>query len=81
MRKPYSSQRRLDSETIENVELNLNCRDEIIPILSALQYIYSKPELRDEILKLIAEDVNDKTRRDIGRQGLDATWITTSCKT
>tara|TARA_B000000460_G_C21516408_1_gene393645 strand:- start:247 stop:1713 length:1467 start_codon:yes stop_codon:yes gene_type:complete len=71
MRKPYSSQRRLDSETIENVELNLNCRDEIIPILSALQYIYSKPELRDEILKLIAEDVNDKTRRDIGRQGLD----------
>ena len=71
MRQPYSPQRRLDAVAIENVELNLNCRDEIIPILVALQYVYSKPEFRDEILELIAQDVNDKTRRDIGRKGLD----------
>lgn len=71
MRKSYSPQQRLDSETIESVQLNLNCRDEIVPILASLQYIYSKPELRDAIVTLIAEDVNNKTRRDIGRQGLD----------
>lgn len=71
MRKPFSDQGRFDVEGIGNVQLNLNCRDEIIPILSALQYIYSKPELRDSILKLVAKDINRDTRRDVGREGLD----------
>jgi hypothetical protein len=35
MRKPFSDQQRLDCDAIENVSLNLNCRDEIIPILAA----------------------------------------------
>ena len=36
MRKPFSDQQRLDCDAINNVKLNLNCRDEIIPILVAL---------------------------------------------
>jgi len=71
MRKPFSQQQRLDCDAINNVNLNLNCRDEIIPILAALQHIYSTPSLRDEILRLIAADVNHDSRRDIGREGLD----------
>jgi hypothetical protein len=71
MRKPFSDQQRLDCEVINQVELNLNCRDEIIPILAGLQHIYSKPDLRDSILDLIASDVNAETRRDIGRPGFD----------
>ena len=71
MRKPFSQQRRLDCSTIENVTLNLNCRDEIIPILVALQHIYSDADVRDPILQLIARDVNHDSRRDIGRHGLD----------
>lgn len=71
MRKPYSEQRRLDCDAIENVRLNLDCRDEIIPILFALQHIYAPPEVRDPILRLIAEDVNDDSRRDVGRPGFD----------
>ena len=71
MRKPFSPQRRFDSSSIGNVLLNLDCRDEIIPILVALRHIYSKPNLRNAILRLIAQDVNGKSRRDIGRQGLD----------
>jgi IS5 family transposase len=71
MRKPFSEQRRLDCNAIENVTLNLNCRDEIIPILAALQHIYSTPDARDAVLKLIAEDVNRHSRRDIGREGFD----------
>ena len=43
MRKAYSNQTRLDSRTVLDVELNLECRDEIIPILGALQHIYGKP--------------------------------------
>jgi hypothetical protein len=53
------------------VELNLDCRDEIVPILQALQHIYSQPELRDEILRLVAEDVNAESRDDRGREGMD----------
>jgi hypothetical protein len=71
MRKPFSDQRRLDCDAIENVELNLNCRDEIVPILVALQYIYSTPTVRDPILSLIVKDVNPDSRRDVGREGFD----------
>lgn len=71
MRSAYSKQPRLDIATVLNVELNLDCRDEIIPILAALQHIYSKPSVRDPILCLIAEDVNANSRRDVGRKGFD----------
>lgn len=71
MRKPFSPQRRFDCSTIEHVVLNTECRDEIIPILVALRYIYTTPELRDTILQLVAQDVNAESRRDIGREGLD----------
>jgi len=71
MRKSFSPQQRLDCSAIEDVQLNCDCRDEIIPILVALRYIYSSPDLRDAILQLIARDVNRESRRDIGRKGLD----------
>ncbi len=71
MRKPFSEQTRLDCEAISAVPLNLNCRDEIIPILAGLQYIYSRPPLRDAILELVAQDVNELSRSDRGREGLD----------
>ena len=46
MRRSWSTQQRMDCTPIEQVVLNYECRDEIIPILAALQYIYSKPDLR-----------------------------------
>ena len=71
MRKPFSKQRQLDCPTVPNVKLNLKCRDEIVPILYGLQHIYSQPQLRDEILDLVARDVNKNSRSDRGRKGLD----------
>ena len=71
MRKAFSSQQRFDCQTIAEVVLNLNCRDEIIPILAGLQFIYSQPSLRDKILELVARDVNEHSRSDCGREGLD----------
>jgi len=71
MRKAFSSQRRLDCLGIVAVPLNLDCRDEIIPILRAVQQIYSRPELRNQILDLIAADVNQDARDDVGREGMD----------
>lgn len=70
MRKAFSSQRRLDCRGVLGIQLNLDCRDEIIPILRTLQHIYSQPDRRDEILDLIALDVNQNSRDDVGREGM-----------
>jgi len=71
MRKSYSTQLQLDCIAISDVQLNLNCRDEIIPILRGLQEVYKQPKLRQEILQLIASDVNANSRDDVGREGFD----------
>ena len=76
MRKRFSKQMRFDCQTVPEVALNLNCRDEIIPVLRGLQHIYSEPHLRDEILDLVAHDVNEHSRDDCGREGLDYWHIT-----
>ncbi|MBX3475956.1 MAG: ISNCY family transposase [Planctomycetes bacterium] len=71
MRKGYSNQLRLDSVPIEQVELNLQSRDRIVPVLRALQQVYCNRELTDRILGLVATDINGNTRTDTGRTGMD----------
>jgi len=70
MRKSYSNQLRFDCLPIEQVTLDFECRDEIVPVLASLQYLYSQKALRDQVIRLIAADVNETTRADIGREGL-----------
>ena len=71
MRKAFSEQQRLDCRSVLGVELNLNCRDEIVPILRAIQHVYEQPKLRKQILELIAQDVNQDASAELGRQGMD----------
>ncbi len=71
MRKAFSDQGRLDCRGVLGAELNLDCRDEIVPILRAIQHVYAQPELRKKILDLIGRDVNRDARRDVGRKGMD----------
>jgi IS5 family transposase len=71
MRKATDCQQRLDCQPVLNVQLNHNCRDEMIPILAALRHIYGQPELRDDILQAIADDVNRHSSRKRGRKGMD----------
>ncbi len=73
MRLAFDPQLQLDCPGITDVRLNTDCRDEIIPILRALQHIYGRPELRDELLDAVAHDVNAITRADQGRPGM-AYW-------
>ncbi len=70
MRKVFEEQRRFGCRAVKNIELNLNCRDEIIPVLAALQHVYSQPQVRGQILALVAADVNQDSRDDCGRLGL-----------
>ena len=71
MRKAYSPQRRFDCSPIAEVPLNFECRDEVVPVLAGLQFLYRDNTLRNKIVKLIAGDVSDESRRDVGRPGLD----------
>jgi len=70
MRKAFDRQRRLDCPAVTNVSLNLNCRNETIPILRGLQHIYNAPQVRDSILRAIARDVNGTSSAKHGRPGL-----------
>src|SRR5271165_2789665 len=62
---------RLDCLPIREVELNLECRDEIIPILRALQHVYADAGRRRELLALVGKDVNGSTDRKRGRRGMN----------
>jgi IS5 family transposase len=62
---------RLDCLPIDKVKLNLECRDEIIPILRALQQFYGQAELCQPLLALVGKDVNGTSSRKHGRRGMN----------
>jgi transposase, IS5 family len=70
VRVTTAQQPRFDCPPVHAVPLNLNCRDEIIPILRALQHVYEQAPLRRELLKQIGQDVNPDSSPDLGREGL-----------
>ena len=70
MRQPYKKQITIGSKNIKEIEFNLNCRHEIIPILMGLQRIYKKRRLLGEILDLIKQDVLGGKSEKHGTQGL-----------
>jgi hypothetical protein len=71
VRKAFEIQGRLGTNPISEVKLNRGCRDEIIPILSGLQFIYNDAQLRDKLISLVAGDINERTSCDVGRPGMD----------
>jgi hypothetical protein len=72
----FQEQLRLDCPDVSGVQLNLKCRDEIIPILRALQHVYGDVLLRCELLDLVGQDVNGGSSSKRGRPGLDYWSIT-----
>lgn len=71
VRKHYQSQHRFDCSPVAQVELNLECRDEMVPILAGLQFLYTNNPLRHKAVKLVAADLNEDSRRNVGRPGMD----------
>jgi hypothetical protein len=67
---------RLDCPRINEVKLNLECRDEIVPILRALQHAYADAGVRSELLRVVGKDINPDTSRKEGRRGLSYWEIT-----
>ena len=70
MRKRFDAQIGLGQTAIEKVVIPLNSRDELPPILAGLQWMFSTPEIHEQIFELLEDQVvGDKG--DTGRPGMD----------
>jgi hypothetical protein len=77
MRTVFHSQLSLGEEDIAKIKLDPKSRDDIPQLLAGLQYIYTTPELRRTIFKILEEvvpcrvDNNGKASRYKGRPGME----------
>ena len=70
MRKRFEEQTSLGITPIAEVKIRTKSRDEMPPILVALQTIFTTPELNEKIF-LILEKKICKGKKDTGRKGMD----------
>ncbi|GJQ24517.1 hypothetical protein BIY37_00755 [Candidatus Brocadia sapporoensis] len=70
MRKRFEQQRKLGVISISEVKLPLKSRDELPPILRALQHIYITPELNEEVFRILEGKVL-KGKKKTGRYGME----------
>jgi len=57
MRKRFEVQYELGSTPVEKIEIPTKLRDEIPPVLRALQHIYSTPELNEKVFNLLEKKI------------------------
>ena len=70
MRHPFTAQSEFGLVPIEKIVLPLKSRDELPPILAGLQWIWSHPTLKAEILALLEAKIL-AGKKATGRTGLD----------
>jgi len=70
MRQRFEQQMRLSTIAIRDVKFPLKSRDELPPVLKALQYIFITPELNEKIFTLLEENIC-KNKKKTGRKGMD----------
>jgi len=56
---------------IEKIQVPTNSRDQLAPILLALQWIYTTPEVRREVFEVLEAKILPGKSKDKGRPGLD----------
>jgi IS5 family transposase len=71
MRSKFQIQPQLNIVPIEKIQIPSNSRDQLAPILLALQWIYTTPEISDRIFELLEQKILPGTSKDKGRPGLD----------
>lgn len=69
MRERFVRQLQVGLVPVGELRLNLECRDEIIPVLAGLQFVFSNSSLRTTLMDLVGSDVNAESQRDLGREG------------
>ena len=71
MRNNFQIQPQLDIVPIEKIRIPTNSRDQLAPILLALQWIYTTPEISRQVFELLEQKILPGTSKDKGRPGLD----------
>jgi hypothetical protein len=69
MRKRFEVQYQLGAKPIETIEIPLDSRDQLPPVLRALQYIYTTPELNAKVFQLLEHKINADLK-PTGRPGM-----------
>jgi IS5 family transposase len=70
MRQRFEQQMNLRTVAIADVQFPLKSRDELPPVLKALQYIFITPELNEKVFRLLEEKIC-KGKKQTGRKGMD----------
>jgi hypothetical protein len=70
MRQRFEQQTTLGILPVKEVKFPLKSRDELPPVLAALQHIFITPELNEKIFSLL-EDKICKGKQKTGRKGMD----------
>ena len=70
MRKRIEHQKKLGGISIADVELPIRSRDELPPILRALQHVYTTAELKEEVFRIVEEKVM-RGKKKTGRYGME----------
>ena len=69
MRKKFAVQYELGATPVEKIRLPLKSRDELPPVLRALQYIYSTPEVNSLVFALLEKKIMANVKKT-GRNGM-----------
>ena len=67
MRSNFQIQPQLNIVPIEKIKIPTNSRDQLAPILLALQWIYTTPEISRQIFELLEQKILPGKSKDKGR--------------
>jgi transposase, IS5 family len=70
MRQRFEQQMNLRTVAVSDVKFPLKSRDELPPVLMALQYIFITPELNEQVFALLEEKISGGKKKT-GRKGMD----------
>ena len=70
MRQRFEQQMTFNTVPISEAKFPLKSRDELPPVLKALQYIYMTPELNEKVFSLLEEKIC-RGKKKTGRPGMD----------
>jgi len=71
MRKVIENQLKIGQVNIENIQIDLDCRDEIPQLLLGLQTIYANRKLRDSIFEILRNIIPESVDVKNGRPGMN----------
>src|SRR5215211_457347 len=70
MRQRFEQQMNLRTVAIHDIRFPLKSRDELPPVLKALQYIFITPELNEKVFALLEKKICSGKKKT-GRKGMD----------